>query len=958
MIKNNSNKTLNSSQQKAIKHENGPLLIIAGAGTGKTTVITEKIKYLISKKKINPSKILALTFTEKAASEMLERLDVVMPLGYEEPWIMTFHSFCDRILRDEGLEIGLSTDYKILDQPNQWILVKKHLFDLGLKYYLPLGNPTKFIGALLKFFSRLQDEDITPEDFLAYAKKSQEKPKTKDQGPKVDDEEKNRLYELAKAFEKYQQIKLEQNHLDFGDLITWCLRLFRERPAILHKYRRQFSHILVDEFQDTNFAQLQLVKLLAPSKKEPNLIVVGDDDQAVYRFRGAAVSNILDFKKHYPKSKEVVLTKNYRSGQKLLNTAYQLIINNNPDRLEVKLGVDKKLKAQRGASLPLPQICQLPTLEDEADFVVGKIKDLIFQKNYSPKDFAILARANNHLDSFVSALKRAGIPYQLLGNRGLFDQDEVRDLIFFAKAVVDSSDSINLFQMMHNPVFEIKPAKLLECLSQSRAVKKSLWEIIRKKSKDDEKLLSIVKLLQKTIKKTPTQPASKILFDFIQETGYIKQFIRQESLENQLKIKNISLFFQKIKTFEADNKNSGLVQFVDWLDLLIEAGENPAQAQIEDIDTVSLMTVHSAKGLEFPVVFVVNCVRDRFPTRKRGDPIELPEDIIKENLPQGNSHLQEERRLFYVACTRARDYLFLTLGKDYGGAREKKPSIFLQELLLSISQPVSDSAQLSFLTSIQSIPKKTKKVIDSQLQMQFVSFSQIDTFLTCPLKYKYRYILRVPSRPHHALTFGVTIHTTLNDFHLFETKGRPKDLKGLISLYKRHFNESGYESEKHKIKRFKEGKRFLKNYFSVHKNLLPGKPVFLEKSFNLKIGGIPLYGKIDRIDKTNGGFELIDYKTGTQKDQKYVDKDRQLTIYAMAAKYSLGITPQKLSLYFIEKNIKVSTKRSDEDLKKEMNNIQKTIADIKKSKFPPKANYPFPCNYCEYSLICPFAKKS
>ena len=945
---------LNPSQLKAIKHKKGPLLIIAGAGTGKTTVITEKIKYLIDKKKVKPQQILALTFTEKAANEMLERLDVVMPLGYEEPWIMTFHSFCERILREEGLEIGLSTDYKIINQTNQWILVKKHLFDLGLKYYLPLGNPTKFIGALLKFFSRLQDEDITPEDFIKFTSKNHPSAG----GPETSKEEKEKYQELAKAYKKYQEIKIKESFLDFGDLITWCLRLFRKRTSILHKYRQQFKYVLVDEFQDTNFAQLKLVKLLAPSIQKPNLVVVGDDDQAVYRFRGAAVSNILDFKKHYPKSKEVVLTQNYRSGQKLLNTAYQLIINNNPDRLEVKLGVNKKLKAQRGISLPMPLICQLGALEDEADFVVKKIKDLVLQKNYSPKDFAILARANNHLDSFVSALKRAGIPYQLLGNRGLFDQDEIRDLIFFTKAVVDASDSINFFQMMHNPVFAITPAKLLECLSQSRAVKKSLWEIIQEKSKNDEKLLLIVNLIKKTIKKTPSQPVSKILFDFIQETGYIKQFIKQESLENQLKIQNINLFFQKIKTFEADNKKSGLVQFVDWLDLMIEAGENPAQAQFEDIDTVSLMTVHSAKGLEFPVVFVVNCVGDRFPTRRRGDPIKVPENITKENLPQGNSHLQEERRLFYVACTRARDYLFLTLGKDYGGAREKKPSIFLKEIKLSISKPAQSSTQLSFLTGIQSIPTKPKKVIDSELQMQFVSFSQIDTFLTCPLKYKYRYILRVPSRPHHALTFGVTIHTTLNDFHLFETKGQPKDLKGLIGLYKHHFDETGYESEKHKKKRFKEGKRFLKEYFTVHKKQFPGKPFLLEKSFNIKIGEIPLYGKIDRIDETKEGYELIDYKTGTQKDQKYVDKDRQLTIYAMAAKYALGITPQKLSLYFIEKNIKVSTKRNEEDLIKEMNNIQKTITDIKKSKFPAKANYPFPCNYCEYSLICPFAKKS
>ncbi len=968
-MENNLENKLNLSQKRAIEHSKGPLLIIAGAGTGKTTVITERIKNLIQDKKVRPEEILALTFTEKAAGEMLDRLDVIMPLSYEEPWIMTFHGFCDRILRDEGLEIGLSTDYKILDQPNQWILIKKNLFDLGLKYYLPLGNPTKFIGALLKFFSRLQDEDIMPEDFFTYVKKFQASSKLKAQSSKLKNKEvlpdfpdnPDRLWELANAYKKYQEIKLKENHLDFGDLITWTLRLFRERPNILKKYQQQFKHILVDEFQDTNWAQLQLVKLLAPAKDNPNLVVVGDDDQSIYKWRGAAVSNILDFKKHYPNASEVVLIENYRSGQKLLNTTYRLIINNNPDRLEVRLGIDKKLKAKRGSFLPLPEIVQLPSLEDEADFVAGKIMDLASRENYTYKDFAILARANNHLDPFITAFKRHGIPYQLLGNRGLFDQDEVRDLLFFGKAVVDPKDSINLFQVLHNPVFKIETDKILEALVQSRGTRKSLWEVINKKSDTEEKFLNVVNLIKSAREKTASQPTSRILFDFVQQTGYVKQFIETETLENQLKIKNLNLFFQKIKSFESENKKAGLVEFIDWLDLLIEAGENPAQAQIEDIDTVFLATVHGVKGLEFPVVFVVNCVADRFPTRRRNDSIEFPEKLIKESLPEGDSHLQEERRLFYVACTRARDYLFLTLAKDYGGAREKRPSIFLHELKLSINQLKTNPNQLSWLNGVLPINVRPKKVIDGKPYLSFVSYSQIDTFLTCPLKYKYRYVLSVPSRPHHSLTFGQTIHRTLREFHLSEKLGKLMSMENFLQVYERNFDEAGYESEEHKLKRYNEGKKFLANYYRVHKELFPGSPFLLEQSFNLRIGNIPLQGKIDRIDKTETGYELIDYKTGSSKDQKIVDKDRQLTIYAMAAVYGAmrgqKIMPEKLSLYFIEENKKITTTRSNEELEKEKKLLVKTIDSISKSKFPAKPGYPFPCSYCEYNIICPFAKK-
>ena len=950
------NRKQNSSQLKAIRHGKGPLLIIAGAGTGKTTVITERIKFLISQKKVKPENILALTFTEKAAAEMVSRLDVVMPLGYEEPWIMTFHSFCDRILRDEGLEIGLSTDYKILDTPNQWILFKKNLFKFGFTYYLPLGNPTKFIAAVLKFFSRLQDEDINVKDLLIYIKNLQLKSKIKNQKSKISENEDNkRLLELANAYKKYQEIKLIENFLDFGDLILWTLKLFRQRPAILKKYQLQFRHILVDEFQDTNWAQLQLVKLLAPAKNNPNLIVVGDDDQSIYKWRGAAVSNILDFKEHYPKACEVVLTKNYRSGQKLLDCAYKLITNNNPDRLEVKLGIDKKLEAVRGSKLAPAQIFQLETVEEEADFVSGKILELLAKGDYTYKDFAILGRANNHLEPFVQSLKRNGIPYQLVGNRGLFDQDEIRDLIFFARSVVDPFNSANLFQVMHNSLFGISAKELLMLLMQGRAVRKSLWELISEKNEPEIEFLK--KVITEGQKQLPKGKTSKILLDFIGETGFLKQFTSKETLENQLKLKNLNLFFNKIKRFETDNKEAGILEFVDWLDLLIEAGENPAQAEIEDIDTVSLITVHGAKGLEFNVCFVVNCVADRFPTRKRGDPIDFPDKLIKESLPEGDSHLEEERRLFYVAATRARDFLFFTLAKDYGGSREKRPSVFLNELNLAIQPGKLGSAQMSFL-GLAPIIVKPRKIIEGKFALAYISYSQIDTFLACPLKYKYRYLLQVPTRPHHALTFGSTIHSTLRDFHLAQLRGYRPDIKTLLGFYTKHFDETGYDSEEHKKKRRLAGEKMLQGYFNVYKEKLPGKPLFLEKKFRLRIADIPLIGKIDRIDKVGEAFELIDYKTGSARDQKKVDADRQLTVYAMAARNALNIDPQTLSLYFIETNDKISTARGSEQIKEEKEKIKEVIDKIKNSKFEATSGYPYPCKYCDYNQICPFAKKS
>src|SRR3989339_2144151 len=332
---------LNPEQKRAVQHAEGPLLIVAGAGTGKTTVITERINWLITEKHLKPEEVLALTFTEKAAAEMEERVDKALPYGYVDLWVSTFHSFAQRLLEAHGLEIGLTTDFKLVDQTGQWLLIRNNLEKFDLDYYKPLGNPTKFIQALVRHFSRCKDELVGPRDYLKYAEKFR-----LDNDLRKDEEaamEVRRLEEIANAYDMYQQLLLDNNLLDFGDLINYCLDLFNKRPQILKQYQKQFKYILVDEFQDTNYAQYQLIRLLAEPKN--NVTVVGDDDQAIYKFRGASVSNILEFKKDFPRAKEVFLNQNYRTVQAILDLSYKFIQQNNPDRLEVKLATSDKKQA-------------------------------------------------------------------------------------------------------------------------------------------------------------------------------------------------------------------------------------------------------------------------------------------------------------------------------------------------------------------------------------------------------------------------------------------------------------------------------------------------------------------------------------------------------------------------------------------------------------------------------------
>src|SRR4030043_1082866 len=377
-------KELNKEQLQAVKYKSGPLLIIAGAGTGKTTVITEKIKYFINKNLAKTSEILALTFTEKAAREMEERVDLATPYGYTQMWIMTFHSFCDRVLRSEALHIGLDPRYKLMTEAEAVQLLRRNLFKLDLNYFRPLGNPTKFIGGMLQHFSRLQDEDISPNDYLAW---------TNTKLAKVEKVERAKWKELAKAYKTYDELKVKEGLMDFGDLIVKTLQLFRQRPNVLKEYQEQFKYVLVDEFQDTNFAQNELAKILAGKGK--NITVCGDDDQSIYRFRGAAVSNIVQFRKNFPRAKIVVLTKNYRSTQEILNKAYALIKHNDPDRLEAVEKIDKKLIASSKGKTKGDKIefIHRDRGENEAEEVAKKIKEIVKQNKYDFNDFAILVRA-------------------------------------------------------------------------------------------------------------------------------------------------------------------------------------------------------------------------------------------------------------------------------------------------------------------------------------------------------------------------------------------------------------------------------------------------------------------------------------------------------------------------------------------------------------------------------------
>lgn len=926
---------LNSEQKQAVTHSTGPLLIVAGAGTGKTTVITRRIAYLIEQGLAKPEEILALAFGEKAAAEMEERVDQLLPLGNYDLHISTFHSFGEYILQEHGLEIGLP-DFKVLDEVGQWLLVRRNLEKFPLDYYRPLGNPTKFIKALLAHFSRLKDELVTPEEYLEYAEKLKLNKDFGEAGVEIQEQEAKRVEEVANAYHVYQKLLLENSALDFGDLISYSLQLLKKRPRVLEHYRNRFKYILVDEFQDTNFSQYELLKLLAHPQN--NLTVVGDDDQSIFKFRGASISNILHFQKDYPKAEFVSLTGNYRSAQNILDAAYGFIQLNNPDRLEVKIKLSKKLRAHEKAEGELTHI-QTADYLAEAETVVGKIVEVAKAQKLSWNDFAILARSHSTLEPFLNKLDEVGLPYIYFANKGLYHKSIILDLISYFRLLDNYHDSPALYRVLQLPVYSIATETIVTLSHYARRKSLSLYEALKRSgefvenAESREGLKKFLSLLEKHAETARTKTCDQLFVEVASDLDFVKR-AHTESFEGLQNARFLEGLRRRIQDFQNESPDKSLRVFMSALALEQEGGERGDLEFDPEAgpESVKLMTVHAAKGLEFTHVFVVGMVDKRFPTIERHEQIEVPSELIKDILPEGDVHLEEERRLFYVAMTRAKQGLYLTSAEDYGGKRAKKPSRFLQELGLVAQTAARPTGQVVF-------QKRTRAPFVIPPPKTF-SFSQISLFKKCPLEYKYRYILKLPVPGSGEMSFGLTIHSTLEKFlkYFKQTENAPDlfggggsnelpDFKLLEKYYEQSWIDDWYEDRWRKDDYRKAGYKMLKDFYEECQKNRP-KPRYLEQGFKLKLGEFVFTGKIDRADETPSGLVIIDYKTGAPRTIADVDK-QQLLVYQWAATEGFREKVAELQYWFLKDRLeKSSFLGKDQDILNLQDDFLKIIREM------------------------------
>lgn len=960
---------LNEEQRQAVTHGAGPLMIVAGAGTGKTTVVTHRLAWLIEQGLAEPEALLALTFTEKAASEMEERVDHLLPYGYRDLQLSTFHAFCERFLREYGVDMGLSPEFRVLPELDAWLLTRQHLERLPLVFYKPLGNPTKYLRALLTHISRVKDSGITPEVYSAFAQKKLAK--AQKGGAEDDVEEAERVFELSEVYRVYQEILQEHDALDFGDLLLYSVELLKKRARVRKAIHKRFTYILVDEFQDTNLVQYELVKLLAGPAQ--NLTVVGDDDQSIYAFRGASVENILQFEQDFPEAAHVVLTRNYRSVQSILDAAHGFIQKNNPHRLEASnTSLSKRLTSHAGG-IGVIEHLHFPTLEGEVRGVIDVMHEVhAKEEGMTWSDMCVLVRSNSAAGPFLAEMDRRGIPYQFFAMQGLYGKEVILNVVAYLKVITNPHESPSLYRLLAHVVPGLSAKDVAEVMFGAKKKGKSLFEACQAHGEVESlspeshaAMVDFLDLLANLQERSRKRRVSEVFVHICRETGIIARLNTLPEADKRDNFLYLQQFFERIKQFEERSEHASMADFLSEFAHERDAGEEGSLTpHVDDVgpDMVRVMTVHASKGLEFRYVFVVNVIDGRFPTQPRGEAIPLPEGLVALHGGHKDWHVQEERRLMYVAMTRAKEGLFFSSAEDYGGSRKRKVSRFLLEMGYDPARGASAMGEMLFTDDKEAAEATERTLI--HVPKRF-SFTQLTAFRTCPLQYKFAHVLGVPTFGKWSLSFGKTMHNTLHRFFLLwkerqevaYRKGEaPVAIEELLELYKTSWLDDWYIDDVQRERYREKGEDSLR---LMYKDALEHKPYIeeLEVPYTMKIGDAVLKGRIDRIDRIEGGVEIVDYKTGTPKTAKSLvrgDKE-QLWMYQLAARDILGLEVKQLTYFYLENATRLSFLGKEKDLAKLQEDITDRIVHIRESQFP--ATPGFHCKHCDFADICTFREE-
>ncbi len=766
------------------------------------------------------------------------------------------------------------------------------------------------------------------------------------------------------------------DRLDFGDQVSMALRLLRDHPSILEAERSKYRYILVDEFQDTNHAQFELVKLLAEHR---NLTVVGDDDQSIYRFRGAALSNILGFRAAYPRAASVVLVDNFRSRQQILDASHRLIRHNDPDRLEAREGIDKRLKARatfsRGVRGDGPiELLTYATGSDEADGVAERIAASV-AGGRRPADHAILVRGNRDADPFLRALNMQRVPWRFSGTAGLYQQPEVRLLISFLRAVNDPDDSISLYDVATSELFGLGAGDVTLALNRASRRRISLAAALREATDHPEdspfgrRALEVVLRLLASIDQhrsmSTERSCGEVLYHFISASGWLTRLSAEARETSDARLANVARFFEIVRHQAGLLRDDRLPFLVAQLDTLIETGDDPSTADVgpDDGDAVQVLTYHKAKGLEFPLVYMVGLVEDRFPSRGRADRLQIPDELIPSATASPETHLAEERRLFFVGMTRAREELVMSWAQDYGGRRARRMSQFVLEALdlppatpLEAVRPsVAEQLARHQLPAQQPVVPDRPSLADRPLSL---SFYQVSDYLDCPARYRFGHVIRIPTPPSHAMVYGRALHAAVQAFHRRQMAERPMTLEELNAALDANWESVGFLTRQHEEGRRAAARQALGRFWR-EQQADPARPSAVEADFSFQLGRDRVRGRYDRVDvEADGRVVITDYKSSDVRDPatatRRARESLQLSIYALAYEAQHGRLPDELSLHFLESGIVGRSDPSEKRLEKAQEKISMAAEGIRAQRFVATPQ-PMRCGFCPFREICPDA---
>lgn len=992
---------LNTAQKQAVDTIDGPVMVVAGPGTGKTQVLSVRIANILQKTDTPPDAILALTFTESAAKNMRERLtSIIGPTAYYVN-ISTFHSFCTDIIRNNPDQFFLSLEAEPLADLEKIEIIQSIIDIQHFDKLKPTNTPYYYVREILRRIQELKREGITAKQFetiLHTTKSLLEKEKATLPKSEYATQLKNltKNQELLVVFKSYQEEILKRNRFDFEDMINFVVDKFRNDEEFLRQQQERFHYFLVDEYQDTNSAQNETLYLLANFwGQEANIFVVGDPNQSIYRFQGASLENIIGFQKRFPQATTVTLTDNYRSNQRILDSSFALIDNNKEDTTTFKT---TKLTSKKDLKEKKISVLALPSETVEEFFVIDTIKNLL-KEGVPPEEIAVLYRNNNDSIILSDTLSKEGILYNIEGGIDILHDPGINQLLNFFNLIEKSkyqTDDLDLFTVLHYEFLQFDSLDILKLSRLAAESKKHMLEVItdtdfKKKNKYEiENPDAFIEFLKKITTWQELDANSTFVHFFeqvLKESGYLSWVLNQQDKIERLN--RINSLYAEIKSLNKANHNLKLSTFLEDLELMRQNNLNITE---DDLDltkgAITLSTVHKAKGKEWQYVFIIKTINGKWGNKKSRELIKLPEQILENTDLTKKEVNEEERRLFYVALTRAKEKVYILYAEttsSNGRKRENTPSLFITELPkehIETMIPTTFESE-TILTKLLSPETKNISQVQTEKEQEFLarlvdkfklSPTALNTYLECPYKFKLNTLIKVPRAKAVYLSFGTAIHRGLELFYQkYKNEGALPPLSYITQEFEKALAKEVLTDEE-RSRYLQKGKETLETYYNYYKESFT-PALFTEKFFGYGysktyLNDIPLTGKIDRIDlvdRDEKTVKVVDYKTGKPKSRNFIEGKtegsdggykRQLVFYKLLSQLDHNFPLEVISaeLDFVEATETGKLKKESfaitiEEVDELKTTIHEVMEKIRALAFE-KTIDTKPCQFCEFKDHC------